>query len=508
MTPDELLLLARRDPYEFDRCRVMMGGLAEFVRLAWHLVESTPLHFEPHMKLMCDHYEAVSRGELKELVVNVPPGMSKSIITNVFWPAWDWIHNPWRKWIFTSYSPKLTANDAARCAAIIQSSWFQARFGYSANPQQLKSWGITPLALMDKGRKRSDKIAATDYYTTGGGRRFSTMFGGAVTGVHAHFLIADDPTMPQLIQKGGPGAAEILKTTSYRWKNVFGNRWADAATFAKVIIMQRLHEDDLAGEAIKDGYTALVLPMRYEPARHCRTPWGQDWRTVENQLLAPRRFPEAIMYKMEHTAQGMSARDWASQMQQRPSPMAGMLFQREWFNKRWSVLPSGIILLQSWDCTFKDRKDNDFVAGHVWGKKGADLYFVDRIHARLDLTGTCQGVRDFRKKWPSARQILIEDKANGPAVEQTLRKEVGGILLVNPQGGKYARANAVEPYYRAGNVWYPNEPWVGEVIEEHVGFPAAKHDDDVDAGSQAVIHFEGKAKNASLLMRAMANVDV
>jgi predicted phage terminase large subunit-like protein len=136
------------------------------------------------------------------------------------------------------------------------------------------------------------------------------------------------------------------------------------------------------------------------------------------------------------------------------------------------------------------------VSGEVWYRAGARYYLVHRVHDRMDFPTFIQAIRDMSKSWPMARTKLIEDKANGTAAEAVLRNELPGIVLVTPLGGKVSRAHAASAYYQAGNVYYPeNAPWVEEVIAEHVGFPTAAHDDDVDAGSQAILYWEGNDGN-------------
>jgi predicted phage terminase large subunit-like protein len=177
--------------------------------------------------------------------------------------------------------------------------------------------------------------------------------------------------------------------------------------------------------------------------------------------------------------------------------------------RRWRTLPAGIRLIQSWDCAFKDLDTSDWVVGQVWGqaielvedpetgKKTlpvSEYYLVDEVRDRMDLPTTCQAMVDLSRKWPRARLKLVEDKANGPAVEQTLRKKVPGIVLVNPQGGKVSRANAVAPYFEAGNILLPESSWVEDYIKELTDFPVGANDDRVDTTSQALLRLTGKAR--------------
>jgi predicted phage terminase large subunit-like protein len=171
---------------------------------------------------------------------------------------------------------------------------------------------------------------------------------------------------------------------------------------------------------------------------------------------------------------------------------AGLVFRREWFQKRWVALPSrATSWMQSWDMRFSNSAQvGAYVCGQVWCRDGADLYLVDQIRERLSFTGTCAAMATLTKRWPKARLKLVEKKANGEAVEDTMRKTVGGIVLVEPRGGKIARAQATSPSWEAGNAWLPaNQHWVdasGGFVDEHVSFPDGKFADQVDTASQAI----------------------
>ncbi|MCV5365380.1 phage terminase large subunit, partial [Escherichia coli] len=161
------------------------------------------------------------------------------------------------------------------------------------------------------------------------------------------------------------------------------------------------------------------------------------------------------------------------------SPGEGAIFKRTWFIKFYTVIPSDISeQMQSWDCTFKDTESSDFVVGQVWGKRGADKYLLDQVRDRMDFPATLRAIRALTAKWPRAGVKLIEDKANGSAVIQTLQREIPGIIGVNPEGGKIARAQAAAPQFEAGNVYLPDPsiaPWIHDFIEEFIVFPNGKN---------------------------------
>ena len=182
---------------------------------------------------------------------------------------------------------------------------------------------------------------------------------------------------------------------------------------------------------------------------------------------------------------------WAAMYQQCPRPLGGNVFKEEGIRY---YLPKDLPakfdkVLASWDCTFKDTDGTDFVVGQVWGKAGANSYLLAQVRARMSFTKTVKEVVDLRNAWPKTREVLIEDKANGPAVIDTLKASVPGIIPIEPDGSKLARAHAVTSYWEAGNVWLPHPdfaPWVKDLVGELTAFPAAANDDQVDALTQAL----------------------
>lgn len=488
------------------------GGLYRFMRMAWDIVESTPFVPGWHLEELCNHLEAVSYGEISRLIINIPPGCTKSLTVSVFWPVWDWcVVAPWRKFMFGSFDATLSQRDALRAKQLVQSEWFQKRFGFRADQELLKKKGLQPLQILSDGEGKQN--TATVYWTSGGGLRFSTSTGGKSTGWHAHIQVVDDPTKPQDLQGGGKKARKALEKTDFWWTNTMASRKADPQSFARVIMMQRLHAQDLAGKEIKrGGYVHLYLPMRYRGAKPCKTQWigndgrmrlGGDRRHTEGELLWPARYTEEAVCVSEREL-GPQAR--AAQLQQNPTSETGVIFKRDWFQKRWTQIPAGCQWLQSWDCTFDDTEDSDFVVGQVWAHKGGNFYLVDEVRGRMSFPATVQAVKDLAQKWPQARTILIENKANGPAVIRTLQGHLPGVIGWNPgSDSKEARAQAVSGYYEAGNVWLPAAAeWVGDHVEEMVEFPKGALDDRIDAATQALLRFTAKLK--SRLGEAMANI--
>lgn len=473
---------------EIDREVIRRNGLYEFVQRAWHEVESAPFVGGPHIELICRHLEAVTLGLCNRLVINIPPGCSKSLLVSVFWPAWHWaMHNGGTKWMHLSFDIGLSLRDSVRCRELITSDWYQDRFGTTAKRLRRPPLGLMGILEKSKSTSKARKAqqSASVYWTSQKGLRFSTMMRGKGLGWHAHIQVCDDPTKQDDVREGGELARKSLKKTRDIWSGTFASRKADPKNFARVVIMQRLHFDDLAQSCIDEGYTALVLPMEYDPDRHCKTPYGEDWRKEKGELLCPDRFDaeSLVMARRE-----MGSRVYEAQMQQSPSPDGGSIFSREWFNLRWREIPAGASWFQSWDCTFKKADDTDFVVGQVWAKVGRNLYLVDQIRERMGFVSTCRAVQDMCAKWPeSTGRILVEDKANGTAVIDTLKEQFPSLEPVEPKGGKVARASAGSPRFEEGCIYLPEgAPWVSGFIKEHTEFPLGAKDDQVDATSQAI----------------------
>lgn len=490
------------DPIEVDRELVARGGLWAFVQLAWEQVEPDPLVPSWHMEEICIHLEAVSREEIKLLLITIPPGCTKSTIVSVLWPVWDWIGHPKRKWMFGTFDQDLMHRDAIRCRALVRTKWFQDRWGDKVQIADTKD----------------DQSTQSVYSTTAKGRRVSVTVGGKATGWHAQFQVIDDPTKPKDIL-GDPDTAAAALERAWNWYRVtMASRRSNPKKFARVIIMQRLHELDLVGRILEESkdlgeLVHLNFPMEFEVERACKTKWGGDRRTEEGELLVPSRFDAAAVAELKRDLGSQAA---AAQLQQRPAPAAGNIFKRDWFKTRWVDLPKQMFYCISVDCAFTDTATADFVAIHVWAYDGDHYYLLDRIHDRMGLPGTVKAIEALAKRWPKARAKLIENKANGPAVEQVLRGKLTGIIMMEPKtmgGSKIARANAVSPLCEAGDVILPdrntrlelpraandNRPghvltyeWIDDVVEELCTFPFARNDDDVDAMTQALIYMHDR----------------
>jgi len=495
-------------PSSIDIDRVLGArSLKDYLMMAWGQVEPSRAFVDNwHLDILSEHLEAVINLEIRRLIINVPPGTTKSLTTSVMWPTWSWINNPGLKWLTASYSDRISRRDSLRARLLLESKWYQDRWG-------------------DYWRPNKDCWSSMDYRNLEGGFRFATTVGGGATGEHADHQLIDDPLKPLDI-RGARVDSAALEICRQWWDETMATRVVDPIRSTRTIIMQRLHERDLSGTCLDTGdYVHLNLPMQGE--RRCvisvphacslaenakgieipPTPLDFKDPREEGELLWPERFPLEILAERKKE---LGSRGAAAQDQQRPIPAGGGIFKREWI-QHWTEYPkgAGTIYIQSWDCAFKGLSDSDFVVGQVWAKVGPNFYLVDQVRDQMAFSATVRSVKALSAKWPKALRKLIEDKANGPAVIELLKKSLPGLQAVNPQGGKAARANAIEPLWECGNVFLPRPetaPWIHDFIEELISFTGegGRPDDQVDAMTQALVHLsQGSSETFLAAMRAL-----
>jgi predicted phage terminase large subunit-like protein len=468
-------------------------SLRQFVEQGWDVLEpGTKFIPGMHVDAVCLHLQALIEDRLKDLIINIPPGFAKSMIAAVFFPAWVWIKRPEYRFLYSSYKAEYAVRDSVKCRSLIQSGWYQDRW---KDKFHLKS------DQNEKGKFENDKT---------GYRETTSVATG--TGARAMLVCCDDPTSVDQAASD----AERNRANAW-WTGTMTTRLNDLRTGHLLLIQQRLHEEDTTAVSVEQGgYEHLYLPNEFEVDRACVTHakdgaelW-KDPRTKEGQLLWPAKVgpDEVAMLKRKLGSYGYSG-----QYQQRPSPSGGGIFKKQWWRywtyKTISVPPVLVRLadgtmqkivpvilpdkfdsqVQSWDMAFKDLSTSDYVAGGVWGTKAADRYLLDQTRERLGFPETVMAVKKMSKKWPEAGLKLVEDKANGPAVIQSLRHEIPGLVPIVPDGGKVARAQAVSPQVESGNVYLPHPaiaPWVEAFVEECSTFPNGKYDDQVDQMTQAL----------------------
>jgi predicted phage terminase large subunit-like protein len=457
--------------------------LKEFVREAWSVVEPTVPFIEGwHIDAICEHLEAATKREFNNLLITIPPRHSKSRLTSIFWPAWAWTQSPGEKFLCSSYSSELSTEHSIHCRRLVQSKWYK------------DNWGKVHHLIGDQNRKQ--------YFENDmGGYRIATSVGGTGTGLGGSVILIDDPHNV----KEAPSKLKREAVITW-WSQVMSTRLNPPVSEGlKVIIMQRCHERDLAGYLITQeaGFEHLNLPTEYVPSRSTVTSIGwEDPREIQGELLWPKVFGVTALKTIKRE---LGSYGFAAQHQQTPSPPKGGLIHRDWWGyyDEIPVDPKGRLyldeIIQSWDMTFKSSDSSDYVVGQVWGRKGVDKLLLDQVRRRLSFPQTIKAVKGLTDKWPETSAILVEDKANGPAVISQLQREIAGLIPVDPKGDKVGRLSAVSAQIESGNVFLPRRAkWVDDYVEE---FAAATPDgggqfwDQIDSTSQALLRMsKGKGR--------------
>ena len=508
---DAVETLKAIDRYEFER------SLYDFTVAAWSSIDPAPfVHGGFVLQAICEHLEACVDGEIRNLIINVPPRFSKSTICGTMLPAWTWAQQPYSpisgpgaQFLYASYSLGLAQQDSVKCRRLIESEWYQGLWGdrYSLNTNTVNKF--------DNNRNGVREIAS---------------IGASTTGKGGDYLVLDDPNNAL-----EANSEAILKTTTEWFDTAWSTRLNNPKTGVRIVIQQRLSEGDITGHILskdRGDYVHLLLPMRYEPERSFATVIGwTDPRTEPGELLWPERFGEEETATLESNLGPFGA---AGQLQQRPDPKGGGILKREWWQD-WThpVYPPMTFVVASLDTAFGTKQENDYSALTVWGLWDNPGTYVDadgnerqRANAivtpasrvsmgerlsgeraeaadvanvmlmsgwaeRLELHRLVTKVAETCRKM-KVDLLLIENKASGISVHQELRRlyrtENFGVRLLDPKGmDKVSRVYAIQHLFSEGLIYAPtSKTWADNVITQCTQFPKGKHDDIVDTVSQAL----------------------
>lgn len=449
---------------------LMRRSFKHFVKSAWAQIDPAPLIWGWHMDALCDHLQAVTEGKMLKLIINIPPGHAKSAIVSVLWPAWYWTNDPSMQALCASYDLKLMTQHMNKCRTLIKSDWYKARF--------CKEWQM-----------KDDVDGKTRFENTKNGMCMVMSPDSSGTGYRGTCVIIDDP------MRADEAHSANARQKVITWKTeTMANRFNDMATAREAIIMQRLHDNDLSGYLLRaGGYQHLCLPAEFEVERRSMTYtrdgklFWQDPRQEEGELLFPAKFPKEELDRLKGP-QGVGSYGYAGQYQQRPAPASGGIIRREWLQHRFYEVPEDIEEMAIFvDASFKKTEDSDRVAVQVWGRQKNKAYMIDSDWRRMGFVETVQAIKTMRLRWPEARFIYIEDKANGSAIIDALKNEIPGVIPMQPEGGKEARISAVSKYMEAGNVLLPSYgTWTQAFIDEACTFPKGQHDDAIDCAAYAI----------------------
>ena len=411
-----------------------------------------------HIELLAAKLQATREGKIRRLIINIQPRSLKSLMASAALPAWWLGHAPGAEIICAAYAQDLSDKFAWHCRALMQSSWYQATFAT---------------------RLTTQRASLQELVTTKGGFRLATSVGGVLTGRGADLIIIDDPLKP----------ADAISDT----RRAAVNDWYDSTLYSRlndksrgviIVIMQRLHEDDLAGHLLKqEGWELLCFPAiaEYDEEHLVDTPFGRR-RFIRRagEALHPAREPLETLEQIRAT---IGVYNFAGQYQQTPAPAGGGLVKESWFQRYDpQERPSSFDqVLQSWDTASKPTELADYSVGTTWGMKGPHFYLLDVFRKKLGYPGLKRAVVEQRALF-NPTVILIEDKASGTDLIQDLIE--AGLSMVTrfkPEGDKIMRLHAQTATIENGFVHLPREaPWLADYLHEMTVFPNGRHDDQVE----------------------------
>ena len=436
-------------------------SLHEFVCQAWEHVDPDPFVDGVHIEAICSHLEAVDSGEIKNLVINIPPRHTKSLLVAVLWPAWRWIDHPETRWLFASYSHMLSIRDSVKCRRLLCSPWYQARWGESF-------------------RLMGDQNAKIRFDNSEGGYRIATSVGGIGTGEGGDRIVVDDPHNVTEVE------SEIQRESALTWWDAaMSTRGNNPKTVARVIVAQRVHEGDLCGHVLaKGGYEHLCLPAEYEPDHPFKrvTCIGfEDPRRVDGELLCPERFgsPEIARIKADLTP--LRA---AGQLQQRPAPREGAIFKAEWF-RTVKALPVEAARTRFWDLAATETDSSDWTVGSRISRTPDGKFIIEHLrrgrwspHERDDVIGNVATIDGHEVP------IWIEEEpgSGGKAQVAAIVRQLPAYAVRGERatGDPIVRVDPLAAQFEAGNVYfYEGCPCREEAEAELLTFPNGRHDDIV-----------------------------
>lgn len=501
------------------------GSLIEFHKAAWPEIDPAPYTSNWHLGAIAEHLEAVSYGQIRRIIINIPPRSSKTLLAGVSWQAWTWAQlydpdypllGPQAKFMYLSYGDTLSLDTATTARRLIQSEWYQQRWGHRV-------------------KLRKDQEAKAKFDTFAGGTRISASFLGSVLGRGGDIRVIDDPHKVDEVE-----SEDVRNRVLRTYDETIKSRVTDPQHTAEVIIMHRVHEADLTGHILAEadpGCVHLMLPAEYDSGRKCVTVLGwEDPRKVDGELLWPEKWgkEELAPYKKIPYL-------WAGQYLQNPVPRGGGIIKRDWW-KVWNstTYPKCTAIIAALDTAYTEKQENDASALTVWGvfqqqKEVEEPSFAvypglgipktmvkrsEPLSPKVILLYAWEGRVEFNSlvqtvasicavdkntkikdtpQFPVDR-LVIEAKANGISVGQELKRLYGnsgqfGIELVDPTkwGDKVSRMWSISHMFSDGMVYAPRDPesdeeyrWVEKTVNNVTSFPKAAHDDLADTVSLAL----------------------
>jgi predicted phage terminase large subunit-like protein len=453
---------------DLERAKIMM--LLEYDRI--EKCKESFIYFASHMwpgfisgkhhQIMASAFERVAKGELKRLIINMPPRHTKSEFASYLLPAWFLGKYPEKKIIQTAHTAELAVGFGRKVRNLVSSEAFSRVFD-------------TKLS--------SDSKAAGRWNTDKGGDYFAIGVGGAVTGKGADLLIIDDPHSEQEAKQGNPAVFDNV----YEWYTS-GPRQRLQPGGAIIIVMTRWSKRDLTGQILKNSEKDGV----------------NDWEVIEFPALLPSGTPLWPGFWKKEELEAIKAEipvyKWEAQYQQNPTSQENAIIKREsWRVWESEVAPSCDYIIQSWDTAFEKSNRSDYSACTTWGvfdqpnQRGEmkpNIICLDSFKQRMEFPELKQKALELYQEW-EPDTLIIEKRASGAPLIYELRQIGVPVSEYTPSKGsdKIARVNAISDLFASGVVWCPDTRWADELMEELASFPNGDHDDLVDSTSQALLRF-------------------
>lgn len=470
-TPDLLKILPRLPQIEAEICK---RSLYEFTRRAFPVAyPGETFQDNWHIKTICDYFEAMDVGKFQNLIINIPPRHMKSVICNVMLPSWRLANNPSEKFIFVTHSQELITRDTNKCRDLIESDWYQERF------PQVKLVKKTEAQLT----------------TSLGGYRQGFGIAGGITGTGANWVVVDDP------MKASDARSEVVKNqVNFIYDNAIFNRVNDVQKDKRVVVMQRLAQDDLTGHLLDSGlsFEHLCLPLEYEGIRFKSSLGFEDPR-MNGELLWESRFPKK---EMEEIRRAMGERDYAGQYQQRPGTASGNIFKKDWFSKR-EAPTRYIARFISLDTAAATNESSAYSAAIVGELLPDYRLFIRHVwRDRVEFPQLQKKVEELVGTWGhDLHAIVIENKSSGISLIQTLQQSLppdvaNKLVAFNPPSNldKDGRCGLASLWCENGSVTLPPPSdafdWLFDFEEELFLVPSSRYRDMTDAFAQLILYLE------------------
>ncbi len=488
--------LSNQDAYvllvalEAEECR---ASLKTFMKAVWPIIEPTPFIDGLPIDAMIVHLEALTRGDIKRLVINIPPRHTKSTLL-VIWRVWVWLQNPYERILSASYSLNLSIRDNLRCRRIIEDPWFQARFG-----NDFKLTG--------------DQNAKSHFDNDQQGYQMALSVAGGTTGHGGSILVIDD------LHNADEAHSEKDRETALNWfREVWTNRLNDQLNDRMLLVGQRIHAADVCGYVLSErpDWISLILSAFYESARHCTTPIWSDPRKEEGELLWPMRFSKETL---DGLRRDLGSIGFAAQYQQLPVPAGGSQFKQQWFRyyldngdhyeleqtdgvKR--VLATQCHKVITVDLAISQKQSADYTVICVWAiTPDREIALLDCLREHLDNPDQQKQIQLLYHRY-HPDYILVENVAYQLAIIQQLLRLGLPAKEYKPVKDKVSRSSTAAVLYEAGRMYHPRTAsWLAAWEDELLVFPMGAHDDQVDNASMICDAVSGPSASASEQVEAM-----